>query len=75
MAAASLHSLSANKAKVIHVPNTLEKDEYAKIKHASTNTDSIQHVKMEHHTWEQKEISLKLFSMTTFLVSGLTKKI
>lgn len=27
------------------------------------------------HTCEQKEISLKLFSMETFLVSGLTKKI
>lgn len=27
------------------------------------------------HTCEQKEISLKLFSMATFLVSGLTKKI
>lgn len=26
-------------------------------------------------TWEQKEISLKLFSIATFLVSGLIKKI
>lgn len=80
VAAPSFHCLPANKAKVIHVTNTLERKDHVvwgfsigfKITHKPKQTIACRNTGL--HTCEQKEISLKLFSMATFLVSGLTKK-
>lgn len=78
MAVPFFHCLPANEAKMIHVTNALEKTQrhvfvthiiFTSLKGWLWQWNTLL------HTCEQKEISLKLFSIETFLVSGLTRTI